>query len=302
MLVTGGSGFIGAALIARLVELGCTVWAISRSNSDKGRLSKFKNLINTIPCDINHVSQEALSNLCPKVDIVFHLAAAGVHQPALDVELLRVTNVEGTKRLLQASKDNGIKRFIHVGSCFEYRGGLNLNENSSLSSQSPYALTKSEASKAVVCAAKNFPEGTVVLRLFMVYGPGESESRLIPYIISRAFKGEAINLTEGEQVRDFVFIDDVIDLLLRTTFAKNISGRVFNVCSGRGWKIKDVVAKAVELTGSKSELNYGALPYRENEAKCIVGNPERTARELGWVTSVDLEEGLAIVSRHIKGA
>ena len=299
-LVTGGTGFIGSALVARLVEMNCKVWVMSRLDSNKNRLSRFSDQITILNCDLSVASPESISSLCPEVDVIFHLAAAGVHDLGTESTRMRAVNVQGTKSLLEASRDNGVPRFIHVGSCFEYGGGSDLNEESSLRPKSVYALTKMEASEAVLLNSKEFGYDATVLRPFMIYGPGELETRLIPHIISQALQGKAINLTGGEQVRDLVFIDDAVDLLLKVASSSNLGGQIFNICSGQGWKVKDVAVKTMELTGSKSSLNFGALPYRVDEAMCIVGNPEKAANLLAWTCSTDLESGIRSLIHHIE--
>lgn len=275
-----------------LVSEKASIWALARSASETAPFVDAGGQLSLLTLDLAEASQEELNRLFPEVDVVFHTAAGGVTDPCLDPSSLSAINVAGTEKVIRAARDNGVRRFVHIGSCFEYGDGAQIDEESPLRPRSAYASTKVEASKAVLAASRFFEFGSVVLRPFMVYGPGESETRLVPHIIRNAIAGREINLTGGEQIRDFVFVEDVISALVRTSYVKGIAGQAFNLCRGYGVKVKAVAKMVLELTNSESKLNLAALPYRENEAMSIVGDPQKSLASLGWSSTTSLRGGL----------
>lgn len=301
-LVTGATGFIGSTLVRHLVRRKVAVCALIRSKRDARFFGKPNRYLSLLKHDLSTASQEELSRAFPKVSVVVHLAAAGVTDLSCDFRDLTAVNVSGTQKLLEAARDNGVRRFIHIGSCFEYGSGESLDEGQELRPLSLYAQTKAEASRIVLSSSLLFEWGTAVLRPFMVYGPGEASSRLVPYLIQNALAGHQIKLTRGGQVRDFVFISDVIQAFMQAAELESVAGEEFNICSGHGVRVKAVAEMVLQLTKSKSELILGALPYRENEAMSIVGSPEKALASMNWSTETNLEDGLVKTIAHMTSA
>ncbi len=299
-LITGATGFIGSALFRHLVDEGAPVWRMTRSSNHACSFPKARSIPSPVVVDLATVSQEQLRRLLPEVDVVFHMAAGGVTDLSPDLNNLKAVNVSGTEKMLLAARDSGVRRFVYLGSCFEYGEGSNLSEDQELHPISHYAKTKAEASQAVVEASPFFEQGSVVLRPFMVYGPGEAPSRLVPYLIQNALTGQQIDLTGGEQTRDLVFISDVVQALLKASSMRNIQGEVFNICSGHGVSIRTVADMVLQLTQSESKLKLGVLPYREHEAMSVVGSPEKSLKAMGWSAKTSLKEGLTQTIASVK--
>jgi UDP-glucose 4-epimerase len=133
----------------------------------------------------------------------------------------------------------------------------------------------------------------VVLRPFIVYGPGQRDGMMLPALLKTLAQGQEFALTPGEQTRDFVYVDDVVDALIAAAVRNGAAGEVFNVCSGEERRIRDVAELAVRIAGaSPSRLKIGALPYRENEVWRLVGSNRKARALLGWSPRVQLEDGL----------
>jgi nucleoside-diphosphate-sugar epimerase len=115
---------------------------------------------------------------------------------------------------------------------------------------------------------------------------------MLPQLIATALRGEDFPMTPGEQTRDFVYVGDAADAVLRAAFSPAATGEVFNVCSGVEHSILSVARRVHELMESNTRLLVGALPYRANEAMRLVGSPEKARRLLGWVPRIELEDGL----------
>jgi nucleoside-diphosphate-sugar epimerase len=132
----------------------------------------------------------------------------------------------------------------------------------------------------------------VTVRLFQVYGPGQAEQSLIPATIRAALAGEDFGMTLGEQERDFVYVQDVVDGMLATAKAAGIEGTSLDVGTGTGRAIRHVVERIWQLTDATGRIQLGALSYRPGEAMRLVADADRTAQLTGWRASTPLGEGL----------
>jgi nucleoside-diphosphate-sugar epimerase len=126
-----------------------------------------------------------------------------------------------------------------------------------------------------------------------MYGPMEPPGRLVPSVVRHALAGRAIDLTPGDQLRDFVFVDDAVEAFVAAATTDAAVGGTFNVCTGTPVTVRDVVHRVLQCTGSRSEARFGALSYRPTELAVLSGDPTRAAQVLGWRARVSLEDGLA---------
>ena len=299
-IVTGATGFVGRALVKTLRDKNWEVRALGRRRTGGERLIGLDDQCDFLQFDLITSGEKYIESILRGAEVVFHLAAAGVTEVGLDSEQLITANVEGTRRLCESAVRTGISRFVHIGSCFEYGNGGRISENAELNPGSIYANSKAEASQLVLENSSNFARGAIVLRPFMVYGDGESQSRLIPYTIIKALANEEVNLTAGDQIRDFVNILDLVEAILVAESTEGIEGEIFNVCTGIGYSVKEVVAKVIQLIDSKSKINYGALEYRGNEGMSIVGDPAKSVEKLDWTPRIKLDDGLFRLVQSMK--
>lgn len=299
-LVTGGTGFIGAALVRRLVANGTRVVCLVREGSPRrARLPAGARAL--APADWSAAGLgRALAG--QSFDAVFHLAASGVSPDARDLEGLVTGNVLLTCNVIAALADRPPRRFVHVGSCSEYApfyGIGRLAEDHVLAPSSLYGAAKASAFLCGRALAERSGVPFVALRLFNVYGPGEAPTRLVPYLLARLRAGETPELTGGEQVRDFTFIDDVADALIAAASDALTPGCAYNVCTGMPVRVREVIERVAGLAGrSGAELGLGRRPYREDEPMWIVGNPGRFVAATGWAPRVELAEGLRRMVRE----
>lgn len=293
ILVTGATGFVGSHLTRRLVELGLDVTILKRHNSNTSRIKDLKDKIETVDADlrdINHL-RNALSKIKP--EIVFHFATYGNFSHETDKNKIIATNLNGTKNLIEILLDSKIKLFINTGSSSEYgKYDTPMSELLPLNPVSTYGLTK--ASVSLLCTkfyeTKKFPVTT--LRLFTPYGPFDHPSRLIPSVITSILMGDDLNLTGGEQERDYIFIDDVIDAYIKVTEVTDIAGKVINIGSGKGTKVRDIANNIKHLSGYNKEPNWGALPYRDDEIFKWSADIRLAKELLNWRPRTTLEDGL----------
>jgi UDP-glucose 4-epimerase len=290
--VTGSNGFIGATLVRKLATAGTSVHCLVRAESRAApAISGVERHV--IPASAPDFAA-LLRRLAPST--VVNLASYGVAPSEADPETMLDANVGALTRLLAACAGTGA-RVIHTGSCSEYavaeRPAL-LREDAPCHPSAPYGAAKLAATEWGRTLAARWGVPFVTLRLFGVYGPGESPHRIIPALRAKLTRGEPVPLTHGRQVRDFTFVDDLCDAFLRALDADLPIGGVFNVCSGVGVSIRDVCLSVCGLLGASTELlQFGAMPLRPGEPEWMVGDPTRFQSATGWKACTPLDVGVA---------
>jgi nucleoside-diphosphate-sugar epimerase len=279
-LVTGASGFIGSNLAHALIARGDEVICLTRRP-----LAALEQAGAQVVHSLDGVRAER----------VFHLAAAGVSAKDRKTTPLLDGNVGLVARLLESVADWPLTHFVHTGSCSEYgpvASGVLLTEDHAIRPESMYGAAKAASSLVADALARRLGLPFVSLRLFGVYGPGEAPSRLLPTLLSTLRGTEVCRLTPGRQVRDFTFITDVVQafILAGTT---QLDERAYNVCSGAGVTIRTVAREAASLLEVPDDrLQFGALPYRDDEPMWIVGDRSRFSAATGWEPRVGLRAGI----------
>lgn len=294
VLVTGATGFIGSHLVKRLLESGADVIILIRHNSDLWRIKDVVNDVHVIRSDVAQLDHTKLLRQVSSLDLIYHLAADGVmRKSAEDPISTMATNVMGTVNMLELGRKLDVRRFVHSGSCSEYGSGTLLKEDAELPTPTTaYAGSKAAAHLLVRAFACCYDVPVVSLRPFNVYGPFEAPSRLMPHTIIRALNGLDIELTGGQQKRDFVFISDLVEAFLLASLGDSEAGTVFNVCTGIETSVRAAVSKIISLTNSTSSPKFGELKYHGIENADISGDPSKIGSVFGWKASHSFEEGL----------
>lgn len=224
---------------------------------------------------------------------VYHLAAVGVTEPGVEPGLAVQVNVMGTLNLLEALGETDCDCFINTGTCYEY--GHNtppMHEDQMVDPINAYAASKSAA--WLFCNMYHRTRGypVVTVRPFTVYGPRQSERALIPQTILSALRGQDFEMTAGEQTRDFIYVDDVVEGYIRASISEKAIGQTINLGAGEEHSIKHVVLKVLELMGHPVRPLIGALPYRPREIWRLCSDSDRAREMLGWWPQVSLEDRL----------
>jgi len=225
---------------------------------------------------------------------VFHLAAYVDVSRSFDIieEMIDI-NVKGTINLLRALEGINYDSFINTGSSEEYGDNPTpFREDQIPNPVSPYSASK--ASTTLFCRMLHKTMGLpiITLRPFPTYGPGQESKMLIPELIRSMMQGRALKMTPGEQTRDFIYIEDVIDGFIKASICSKAKGEIINIGSGREYKIKDVVKLTVRLMRASITPEMGALPYRPGEAWHFYCDNSKAKSILGWEPRVELEDGL----------
>lgn len=306
ILVTGGNGFIGAKIVERLVSLGHQQFLILRKNSNRERLFPFINKIKILEADLTQA--DVMTDIVRKInpDVIIHLASYGVYSysdmTVENVQLMVNTNIHGTINLLHAANNTNCKIVINTGSCFEYGSSeSSFKEEDMLNPVNMYGVTKASATLFSQVFSKKSKFSLVTLRPFTVYGPGEDKRRFISTVIRQCLQGISPSLTSESIVRDYIYVEDVVDAyLVAISKGEKFSGQVINISTGKDTALKDVVGIIIKLTHAKVVPNIGSFPRREGEVLNLVGDSTKSEKLLNWKAKHSLEEGLNKTIKWVK--
>ena len=295
ILITGSSGFIGANLARRLVREGYMVHLLLREESKTWRIDEIMHYTTIHRVDLINANdvERVIKEVKPKT--IIHLAAYGAYPYQKGVDKIRKIILDGTMNLVNACKKVGFDIFINTGSNSEY-GFKNkpMKESDLLVPNSHYAVFKAGATLFCQYEALSEKLPIVTLRPFHVYGSYEEKTRFIPTLITRLLiHNQCPRLVSPETARDMVYIDDAIDFYLSiASKSSDMSGEIFNVGTGRQSTLKDIVEKAIEITGVNAVPNWGSMDQRIWDQNIWQANMKHVNNKLGWKPKFDLEEGL----------
>lgn len=285
VLVTGATGFIGGHLVARLRAEGAEVHVLGRADPPAKPPG-----VRWWRADV--ADREAVKAVVQQVrpGVIYHLASHVVGARALDaVGPTLAANLLGTIHLLLAAAETGGPRLVLTGSLEEPEPAMSPPVPSS-----PYAAAKWAAGGYARMFHALWDVPVVLLRLFMVYGPAQRDlNKLVPYVTLALLRGEAPRLASGTRPVDWIYVDDVVEAILRAGRASDVIGETLDVGSGELVAVRTVVETLVELVNPSVTPAFGALPDRPMEQVRQAQVGATTALLEGWRPLVPLREGLA---------
>lgn len=283
VLVTGGGGLIGSALCRTLVHLGARVTGVGRSGAQPATSGP---LHGWIAADLARQDEVQTLMAAAAPEIVFNLAGSvrGERSTAAIAPTI-ADNLLATVNLLIAAQAAGVARFVNTGSLTEPR-------EAEEAPSSPYAASKWAANAYVRMFGELFGLEVVIVRLFMVYGPGQNDgTKLVPYVTRRFLSGAAPRLTSGVYEADWIYVDDVVEGLVAAACVPEASGRTLELGTGHLTSVREVTLRIKELLGSAIEPEFGALPERPREVY-RVAELDASEEVLGWQPRTSLSAGL----------
>lgn len=300
VLVTGAGGFAGSHLVEALVARGAAVRAFVRYNSrgDWGHLDtlapEVRREIEVIAGDLRDA--DAVRRAMQPAEIVFHLAAlVGIPYSFVHPREVVETNVLGTMNVLVAALDVGVERVVHLSTSEVYGTAreVPMPEAHPLNPQSPYAATKVGADMLAMSYRRAFDLPVAIARPFNIYGPRQSARAVIPAVATQALSGDRVEIGSGTPTRDFTFVTDTVEGLIRLAGAEPPDGPV-HIGSGKEIAIGELARRIVELVGRDVEVVSVAERIRPNESEVerLFCDASRAAALLGWQPTVSLTEGL----------
>jgi len=294
ILITGGTGFIGSAIVNKLTSYYDDINIISKPNDNFWRIENIRK------CSIYRVDLanfKAIEKCVKKInpEIVFHLAGYISFERNLEAfdKCFRI-NYQNTKNLLLSLNNVEYDLFINTGTAMEYGNNKPpFKESFREDPISPYSASKVFATKYCELLANLYDKPIITVRPTITYGPRQIGRLLIPWLIFSGIEGEPLDLTPCEQIRDFIYIEDVVDayIQLSENYQKIKNERIFNISSGKGIKILtiiDIIRNVLKDTNFK----VGEKAYRSGEPMEIYASIDKIKNITGWYPKWTIKDGL----------
>jgi NAD dependent epimerase/dehydratase len=302
VLVTGAGGFIGSHLVELVVQRGANVRALVRYNS-RGTFGWLHDLAPDVYRLLDIVcgdlrDADTILRAVKGCDVVFHLGAMiSIPYSYVNPTEAVAINVDGTLNVLNACRFHGVERLVHTSTSETYGTAqyVPIDEQHPLQGQSPYSASKIGADKLAESFFRSFDLPVTTVRPFNTYGPRQSARALIPTIMVQLLTRSEINLGSLLPTRDFTFVTDTAEGMLRAAEVPAAAGRLINLGSGNEISVADLAAMIIHLSGK--QVKIGQQKERVRPAKSEVDrllSDNTLARELlGWQPTIGLKEGLS---------
>ena len=297
-VVTGGAGFIGSSLVRGLLRAG---W---------GKVAVIDNLLTGFEKNLTEVAgqidfhrvdirdYDAIALVIRGADTVFHLAAIPSVPRSIDDPVpSHEVNIDGTFQVFRACQEGGVRRVVYAASSSAYGDTETLPKVETMTPRplSPYALQKLVGEYYASVFHKCYGLDTVALRFFNVYGPRQDPSSPYSGVISVFLKCLLARTSptifgDGEQSRDFTFVEDVVELVMKAARAEGVSGKVYNAGNGGRFTLNEIWAALQEIEGVQIPAQYG--PPRPGDVRHSQAGTEAARCELGHRPRFSLQEGL----------
>jgi UDP-glucose 4-epimerase len=301
-VVTGGAGFIGSNIVGALTRDGCPVAVLDNLSSGyESNLRPFP-AVRFVKGDVR--DPEAVAAALEGADVVFHLAASvgnkrSIDDPVTDAEI----NVLGTIRILEAARKYGVRKIVVTSSAgiFGELKTLPIREDHQVEPDSPYGCTKLCQEKLCLAYAKLYGIDAVALRYFNVYGPNQrfdAYGNVIPIFAFSMLRGEPITIFgDGEQTRDFIHVDDVVQANIKAARTPSVTG-AYNIASASRITINELVRLLEQASGITPKVSHG--PERPGDVRHSLADISKAQAAFGFSPIVGLEEGLRDYMRWAK--
>lgn len=298
--ITGATGYVGARVARELVAAGAQVIALHREDgTGTARLGDAAGSIDFREVELTDFVRlrEALADARPAY--VFHLATYYAVDNDTDLGAMVDTNVKAGGLLVSACRDlPGLRMLVNTGTCAEYgdyRGPA--DEDTRLEPNNAYASTKAAQTLLMRQLGRDLGVPLVTLRLYNLYGEHEKPSRIVPAVALSLARGERVELTAGEQAKDYTYVGDVARAFLHAGAHPEAAGEIVNIGSGTTITMRALVEQiARHFDGGAELLDFGARPYRADEMWFQGTKTEKAERLLGWKATTPLSEGIARVA------
>ena len=287
VLVTGATGFIGRHTLSPLIALGYEVHAVSSKHVDE-----------VLPADVrwyqcNLLDDKDRSSLMSKVrpTHLLHLAWYAV----LVIFWRSKENfrwLEASISLVRYFREHGGQRVVMAGTCAEYDWdyGYCSEAVTPCSPQTPYGVCKNALQEVLKSYCSEEGLSCAWGRVFFLYGPGEHPDKLVASVISSLLRGEVAKCSHGNQIRDFLHVEDVASAFAELLHS-DVEGTV-NIASGNPVSIRDMVIAAADTLSACERVEFSSLPAPENEPPLLVGDVKRLCAEVGWTPNLDIHSGI----------
>ena len=286
ILIFGGTGFIGFHLSLNCLK---KKWNVISISTQKPIASRRLQKVKYITCNINSIN--SIKKKIPKRNIDYVVNLAGYVDHSNKSKVYK-SHYEGCKNLADFFVDKKIKSFLQMGSGLEYGKNTHFHkETFKCKPKSFYAKAKYLATKYLLKLYKTKKFPVTIFRLYQAYGPFQDINRLIPQVIINSLQNKKFNCTSGFQIRDFIYIDDLIKAIFMALQKKSTSGEIINIGSGKGIKIRNLIKLIVKLCKA-GEPKFGAIPMRNDESLKMCPDIKKSKKLLSFKNKFSIVKGL----------
>ncbi len=296
VLITGISGFLGSQIAQELYDNGFELIALKRNTTDLSRCYEFTENVNWINISENWVQK--VIELNPQ--IIIHSAWEGVGALERDNWQIQINNLQFTLKLLSIAKEVNVEKFVSFGSQAEYGyfSGV-IDENYVLEPKSAYGLSKYLCSQTIKVFCEQNNIDWYWLRLFSFFGEKEASNWFIPSLIKNISENKPMDMTPGEQRYAYMYIGDLAGIICNLIKSSASSG-IYNLSSKNSVSLKEIVEKIINIIKPlKSQVNFGAMPYRDNQPMLIQGEVSKLEGEIGEFNETSFDTNLKKVVEYI---
>jgi nucleoside-diphosphate-sugar epimerase len=299
LLIVGGTGFIGKNLTQKAVESGFLTTVISLNLPKEDYKVSNAEYLQSDVTNLDHLKKTLLNR---KFDYIVNLSGYIDHSNFMNGgrEIIN-THFDGVQNLLQVIDWGDLKKFIQIGSSDEY-GNQSAPQSEDIreSPISPYSAGKVFSTHLLQMLHQTEGLPVVILRLFLVYGPGQSNERFLPQIIDGCHSDLGFPVSEGAQLRDFCYVDDVSRGILMALKNKDVEGEVINLASGVPISIREIIEIVRGLVG-KGSPEFGKIPYRVGENMSLYADTKKANKILKWTPKTSIGDGIkkTIISQNL---
>lgn len=294
VLLTGASGFVGANLARKLIREGHRVYLLLRPDYASWRLEEIKKEVIMKSADL--ADEEGITAIVKQIkpDWVFHAAVYGAYSQQDEVDRMIETNIKGTWHLLRACLKANVAVMVNTSSSSEY--GFNSDaplEKVIVTPNSDYAVTKAAATLLCNYWARRYQFYIPTVRLYSVYGPYEEPTRLMPTLLTQAQKGKWPPLVNPQTARDFIYVNDVCDVLMKLTRKRSKEwGPIYNVGTGKQISLRHLVNTVQKMFKIKAKPRWSTMGQRQWDTNAWRANIAKIWRDYQWKPQYTLVKGL----------
>ena len=289
ILIVGGTGFLGYYFAIKCLKNNLKVTSLSRKKPKKKR---FLEKVKYIHTDIS--KKKILTNIIKEeYNFVVNFGGDVDHHGTSTFK----SHFCGLKNLAEIFKKKKLDKFIQVGSSVEYGKlksphieGKYKVKISSL--KSIYAKAKLSSTNYLVNLYNKEKFPVTIFRPYLIYGPGQDFNRLIPYVIKNCLQNKSFPCSNGYQLRDFIFIDDAINLIFKSLINKKSNGKIFNLCSGKPIKVKKLI-NDIRKKIKKGKPQFGLIKFRKDEIMNFYGDIKKVRKVFNWKPKNNIEKGIS---------
>lgn len=293
IIVSGSSGFIGFNF-AEYVLRNSNIKIFAYREKEVNASNNFRLKILKTYKNFYLINNKSISNLKENIKVVFNFASYGVDSRQKDINNMLDGNIKFSLKMIEISHKFNAK-YVHTSSCYEYKdSNIKINEKTLLRPNSLYGVFKAATTNIVeqVCKYKKIKH--VIIYLFGVYGPYESGTKILPSLFKSLSRNESIKLTNGEQIRDYTYIEDIVKGCLLLGIKKTKKNK-YNLCSSKGTAIKKFIFKFVKIGKFNHRLlKFGKKKMKENNFFRVVGDNQNISKEFDWKPKISIEKGMKL--------